>query len=255
VGYLSAACTQVGEAAMPTAEILRSDMTTHAGAAFFCRELTQRGFRSQNSEPHILVAGCGRGHEAAAIGRHFAAHVDAIDVEMELETDLLSELAFQEVSVCEMPFDSESFDAVFYHHVIEHVDQPAKSLEEIHRVMKSNAWLFVGTPNRHRLVSSVGAHRQTEWEPTLPNKLKDNLDIWQHRLTGRFRNEYGAHAGFSKGELDEMLSRHFDTRIWLTREYFRFKYANSLHRSIVDVASSKPFCWFAAPSIYVLCRK
>jgi SAM-dependent methyltransferase len=229
---------------------------THAGAEFFCRQLGARGFDTV-SEPRILVAGCGAGHEAAAIQRRFAAEVDAIDLELRVDPQFLAvgELRFREASVCELPFDDAAFDAVFYHHVIEHVADPARSLAEIARVLRPGGWLFVGTPNRQRLVSSVGAHRQTDWESTLANKLRDNWRDWKARLSGRFRNECGAHAGFSRRELDGMLAVHFRQRTWLTRDYLRFKYAGHRLRGLVELATCPGCCWFAAPSIYVLCRK
>jgi hypothetical protein len=69
----------------------------------------------------------------------------------------------------------------------------------------------------------IGAHKQSEWEATFANKLADNVRDWKDRLTGKFRNELGAHAGFSRGELDSMLAKHFENRLWLTEQYLRFK--------------------------------
>jgi len=34
--------------------------------------------------------------------------------------------------------------------------------------------LFAGTPNRHPLANSVGAHRQIHWEGTVAKKLNDD---------------------------------------------------------------------------------
>ncbi len=232
-------------------------LATHAGAAFFCEQLAQRGLIKQNCEPRILVAGCGAGHEAAAIQSYFDATVDAIDIELEVDPRFqnVDKLLVRQASVCELPFSNENYDAVFYHHVIEHVDDPVRSLVEITRVLRPGGWLFVGTPNRHRLVSSVGAHKQTQWEATIANKLSDNWHDWKARVTGKFRNEFGAHAGFSQGELDAMLARHYDERIWLTREYLEMKYAEHRLLGLLKVATLPAFRWFSAPSIYVLCRK
>lgn len=229
---------------------------THAGAEFFCRQLALRGF-DMVEQPRILVAGCGAGHEAAAIQRRFSATVDAIDVELNVEPQFrdLPDLHVREASVCDLPFDDAVFDAVFYHHVIEHVDDPPRSLREIARTLRPGGWLFVGTPNRQRLVSSVGAHKQTHWESTWRNKLRDNWQDWQARFAGRFRNECGAHAGFSQRELDELLAPHFVERTWLTRDYLRFKYAGHRLRGLVELATCPCCCWFAAPSVYVLSRK
>lgn len=242
---------------MTTATEPELHLQSHAGAAFFCQQLTERGFRTHNSEPRILVAGCGAGHEAAAIQAHFDATVDAIDVELNVDPrcQLVSKLLVREASVCDLPFSDENYDAVFYHHVIEHVDDPARSLVEITRTLRPGGWLFIGTPNRHRLVSSVGAHKQTQWEATVANKLSDNWHDWKARLTGKFRNEFGAHAGFSQAELDAMLAPHFSERTWLTREYLHMKYAEHRLVGLVKMATLPAFRWFAAPSIYVLCRK
>lgn len=229
---------------------------SHAGASFFCEQLNARGFDTL-SAPRILIAGCGSGHEAEAIRVAMRATVDAVDVEDFVEEKLRREssVRFQVASVCDLPFDASTFDAIFYHHVIEHVDDPMGSIDELARVLKPKGWLFIGTPNRHRLLSSIGAHRQSQWEATLMNKLADNVRDWKDRLTGRFRNELGAHAGFSQGELDEMLAEHFGKRIWLTDQYLKFKYAEGRAAKLLPIATHPAICWFSAPSIYVLAQK
>ncbi|MDP1564511.1 MAG: class I SAM-dependent methyltransferase [Pirellulaceae bacterium] len=233
-----------------------TSIDSHAGAAFFCRELYQRGWQ-QVDHPRVLIAGCGAGHEAVAVGQELRAEIEAVDVEDFVPAELksLPSVRFQVASVCKLPFESNSFDAIFYHHVIEHVDDPVGSLKELDRVLKPGGWLFVGTPNRHRLISSIGAHEQSEWKPTLTNKLGDNWRDWKDRLTGRFENKYGAHAGFSHKELDGLLELHFVERDWLTRQYIEFKYSASRLSALLPLVTNPTTCWFAAPSIYVLCRK
>ena len=229
---------------------------SHAGAAFFCHLLNQEGWKAQTSKK-VLIAGCGSGHEAAAIQSELAADVDAVDIEDFVAPSLkqTSPVRFSVGSVCQLDFAEATFDAIFYHHVIEHVDNPTASLRELCRVLKPGGWLFVGTPNRHRLLSSIGAHQQSEWEATLVNKLKDNLRDWKDRLTGRFRNELGAHAGFSRRELDTMLGVHFPERRWLTEEYLKFKYSQGKVASLIPLATHPTVSWFSAPAIYALCRK
>lgn len=229
---------------------------THSGAQFFVLMLERLGFRPQSDRPQVLVVGCGTGHEAAHLQLSLNAVVDAVDLEVEpdAEFESIADLRFQQASALQLPFEDQSFDAVFYHHVIEHVSDPVQSLVEIRRVLRDDGWLFIGTPNRHRLLSSVGAHRQATWEPSLANKLRDNLQDWGARFKGQFRNECGAHAGFSQGELDHMLAAHFATRHWLTREYLRFKYEQQAVMPLVRLATTKPVSWFMAPSIYVMCQ-
>lgn len=229
-------------------------ITSHAGAAFFCQELQSR---VSGGVDRLLVAGCGAGHEAACIQRALDCEVDAVDLELYADDELqaIDGLHFDVASVTDLPFADESFDAVFYHHVIEHVDDPAKSLAEIHRVLRPGGWLFVGTPNRHRLASAVGAHRQTDWESTLSNKLRENWQDWHARLRGRFRNEFGEHAGFAERELDQMLARHFPRRQWLTANYLRFKYGESRWGFMLPFITARPLVNFVPPGIYVLAQK
>lgn len=232
---------------------------SHFGADFFCQQLQERFADSSDdlSQLNILVAGCGAGHEAAAIKSITGANVEAVDVE-DFIPDALKENAgvhYQVASVCELPFESQKFDAVFFYHVIEHVDAPEKSLEEIYRVTKDNGWVFIGTPNRNRLISSVGAHVQSEWQPTFLNKLKDNLRDWQDRLMGRFHNHLGAHAGYSQRELDRMTAQHFAKRDWVTADYVQQKYSNHRFKALVKIANLRGINQFTSPSVYVWCQR
>lgn len=237
-------------------ELNPNSIHTHAGAAFFCHWLTQKAWSTISSK-RVLIAGCGSGHEAAAIQAELKADVDAIDIKDFVSDDLKAQspVRYAVGSVCDLSFPDDTFDAIFYHHVIEHVDNPTASLRELHRVLKPNGWLFVGTPNRHRLLSSIGAHQQSEWEATLVNKVKDNIRDWKDRITGRFRNELGAHAGFTRRELDSMLSVHFASRDWLTEDYLRFKYSGGRVATLIPLATHPTISWFSAPAIYVMCQK
>jgi len=238
--------------AAPAVTPLRS----HAGASFCCRTLEALGFRTE-PQPEVLVAGCGAGHEAALLQQALSARVTAIDIQLDDPGEYADwpDLEMYEASVLDLPFEADRFDLVFYHHVIEHVSDPARSLGELARVLSPVGWLFLGTPNRHRLVSALGAHPQRDWQSTVGAKVRENLHDWRARLAGRFRNELGAHAGFLTRELDRMLAPHFAVRRWLTREYLRFKYGAGKRRRLVRLLTARPWIGWAAPSIYVLCRK
>ena len=236
---------------------VQSHVESHAGVKFCCRKLDELGFSTGERRPSVLVAGCGAGHEAAFLQQEFSAVVTAIDAHdcSSPRYADLPDLSFREASVLALPFGAESFDLVFYHHVIEHVSDPQGSLEELSRVLRPTGWLFIGTPNRHRLVSAAGAYEQTDWQSTLRSKLGDNFQDWTARLKGRFRNEFGVHAGFSTGELDRMLAPHFPYRHWVTKEYLRYKYGAGRFRLPIKVLTNPALIWLAAPSIYAFCRK
>lgn len=231
-------------------------IASHAGAEFFCENLRRLDPDIAESNSQILIAGCGAGHEAALIQQLLDAQVEAVDVENELRSEFANwqGLSYRTASVCELPFDENQFDAIFYHHVIEHVDRPMASLTELSRVLKPGGWIFVGTPNRHRVLSSVGAHKQTQWDPTWRNKINDNLRDWSARLRGKFRNEFGAHAGYSQGELSKMLNVDFARQRWCTQEYLNYKYSGHRFELGVQIISLRPFLGFSAPSIYVFAQ-
>ena len=228
---------------------------SHAGVEFCCRMLDEFGFAPVDQPPSVLVAGCGAGHEAAFLQQQLDARVLAVDADIETPAEYTDwpGLEFQQASVLDLPLEDNSFDLVFYHHVIEHVDDPRQSLDELARVLRPTGWMFLGTPNRHRLLSALGAYRQRDWQTTLKSKLGENYYDWKARLTGKFHNHLGAHAGFATGELDRMLARHFSDRRWLTAEYLQFKYGSRLPVSI-RLLTARPLIWFTAPSIYVICK-
>lgn len=57
----------------------------------------------------------------------------------------------QRVDMLAMPFGSESFDAVIANHVLEHVDDDARALEEIRRVLKPGGIAVLQTPYSRKL--------------------------------------------------------------------------------------------------------
>jgi len=232
-------------------------VASHAGASFFCEQLALLQLAPTGRRLRILVAGSGEGHEAEYIQRQLSARVCAIDLNFSpaREFDDLPHLAFMYGSVENLPYREQVFDAVFYHHVIEHVENPAASLREIARVLTSSGIMFIGTPNRNRAFSALGSQDNPHWESTILNKCRANLDDWKARLQGRFRNELGAHAGFTLSELDTIMSPLFAKRRWLTREYLLHKYRGHYLESVVKIAATRPLINVTAPSIYALCAK
>lgn len=231
-------------------------VTSHAGAEFFCRKIRALDSTMVRPGSKILVVGCGAGHEAAYIQEKLDAKVTGVDVVNKLwpEFRQWSNFNFQISSVCDLPFANGQFDAVFYHHVIQQVGNPGRSLRELSRVVKKDGWLFVGAPNRNRLVSSVGAHKEATWKPTLQNKLNDNLNDWAARIQRKFRNELGGRAGFSRRELSKLLTIEFKNQKWMTKAYLEHKYEGNRFANAVSFIAAEPFCEVTAPSIYAFAQ-
>ena len=55
-------------------------------------------------------------------------------------TDLNSPLADVKADICNLPFDDNSFDVILCNHVLEHIPEDLKAMQELHRVLKPNGW-------------------------------------------------------------------------------------------------------------------
>ena len=53
-------------------------------------------------------------------------------------SDLESPIADVKADICNLPFDDNSFDIVFCNHVLEHIPDDTKAMQELHRVLKKN---------------------------------------------------------------------------------------------------------------------
>lgn len=214
-----------------------------------------RWIRENRPDVHegvVLVAGCGDGSEARHIHQQTRATVIGCDVCEKPPTgwEGANGLYYLRADVTRLPFREGVFDYVFYHHVIEHVSDPMGSLYQLHRVLKPGGYLYLGTPNRHRVVGYIGSAGAT-WK----QKLLWNWADIKARLRGRFRNEFGAHAGFTQRELETMLQECFRDIRWLTADYLRFKYGARLPKWFMGLLCRNGVLEFAAPAIYALCRK
>ncbi|RDH78667.1 class I SAM-dependent methyltransferase [Mycolicibacterium moriokaense] len=228
-----------------------SSHETHAGAQHFCR--TVRSVCDSMSEPRVFVAGCGRGHEALFIRRELGGSLVGVDIAQAWDDRLGADVPdFQliEGNILELPFPDGSFDVVFFHHVIEHVDDPAGSLRELARILRPGGLIYIGTPNRHRAVGYIGS-----FDATAMQKLRWNLSEYRARLTNRFRNEFGAHAGFSERELRGLLAADFSDVRFLTADYLRFKYGQRLPDPLLDAVCARGLRDVAAPSVYAIARR
>lgn len=55
-------------------------------------------------------------------------------------TDLDSPLADVKADICNLPFEDQSFDVIFCNHVLEHIPDDKKAMQELFRVLKPNGW-------------------------------------------------------------------------------------------------------------------
>jgi ubiquinone/menaquinone biosynthesis C-methylase UbiE len=191
----------------------------------------------------LLVVGCGSGLEAAILAQQLPAQVSGIDLKNEFDPEAAKVATLQTGDATALSFADETFDFIFSYHALEHIDKPVKALGEMRRVMKPGAGFWIGTPNRSRMVGYIGGKNTSFSE-----KIKWNILDYRMRLAGKFRNEFGAHAGFTSPELRELLSGVFSRVDERTAEYFLSIYAGK--KAIINTIESSRLSRFIYPSVY-----
>jgi len=163
----------------------------------------------------LLVVGCGSGIETAVLSSVLNTPAVGIDIESNFnqEAAKFAELIIGDATRLE--FADGSFDAVYSFHALEHIPDYRATLKEIRRVLSDDGTWIIGTPNRDRLIGYLGSKTAT-----LSQKLRWNFGDWMDRLKGQFRNECGAHAGFTSEELATDLGQVFSRLEDVTLQYY-----------------------------------
>lgn len=65
--------------------------------------------------------------------------------------DLSSPIVDVKANILDLPFADESFDVVFCNHVLEHIEDDAKAMGELYRVMKKGGWGIFQVPMKNML--------------------------------------------------------------------------------------------------------
>jgi len=195
-----------------------------------------------------LVVGCGSGLEAAILSTTLGIKVIGIDLRTDFNPIAAKAAQLQQGDATCLEFEDGQFDLVYSYHALEHILNYRQALAEMNRVLKFGGWYCIGTPNRSRLVGYIGSEGTK-----LTKKIQWNLTDWKARLTGKFRNEFGAHAGFTGPELSGDLKQVFGTPMDITLPYYLRLYPGyqTLLRGLTNTGLSR----FIFPSIYYMGRK
>jgi SAM-dependent methyltransferase len=191
----------------------------------------------------LLVVGCGKGTEAAVLRQRLGAETTGVDIVPEFDTDAASMVTLQQGDATRLEFGDESFDFVFSFHALEHIPDYRTALREMRRVLNPRGGYLIGTPNRSRLIGYLGSR-----QATLPEKIRWNVNDWKGKLRGEFRNELGAHAGYTTKELRFELSRVFSRVEDITPDYYLRVYARK--RMMVSALYNIGMWRFLFPAIY-----
>lgn len=153
---------------------------------YLLHEATYRYALQYTAGMRVLDYGCGSGYGSALVAET-ARSVTAVDVSEEAVAYARSKypgpnLAFQAIDPeAPLPFADASFDVVLSFQVFEHVEDADRYLVEVRRVLVPGGKLLLVTPDRSTRLLPL----QRPW------------NRWHVR-------EYG------RGELQEVISRHFD---------------------------------------------
>jgi len=155
------------------------------------------GARIDLAEADVLDLGAGSGHLSA----FFAPIVKNITAaDRETDTFLPDDIEIVATPDPNLPFDNASFDAVIFNHVIEHVgtrQDQARSLSEIHRVLRPGGCLYLAVPNTWTIVEP---HYRLPFLSWLPARL---ADAWVRR-TGQ--NDWYDCTPFSHPQIKRAIS-------------------------------------------------
>jgi len=61
-------------------------------------------------------------------------------------TDLLSPLADVKADICNLPFEDNTYDIIFCNHVLEHIPDDTKAMQELYRVLKKGGMAILQIP-------------------------------------------------------------------------------------------------------------
>jgi len=201
--------------------------------------------RVQKPIRRLLVVGCGSGIEAAILSQELNTEVVGVDLGATFDSAAARVVDLRHGDATSLEFENGDFDFVFSYHALEHIPNYRKALEEMKRVLSIGGAYCVGTPNRSRLVGYLGSK-----DATFGQKISWNFIDWSARARGKFRNEYGAHAGFSSGELRDELQKVFSRVEEITLPYYQQVYRRQV--MLVNVLDGSGLGRFLFPSIYFM---
>lgn len=113
-------------------------------------------------------------------------------------TDLNSPLADVKADICDLPFANDSFDIILCNHVLEHIPNDRKAMEELHRVMKPGGWGIFQVPQDLQ-------REKTFEDPSITDKRERARIFGQYdhmRIYGRDYFDRLRSVGFKVEEVD-----------------------------------------------------
>lgn len=206
----------------------------------------------KKSSRNILVAGCGEGYEAELIYNYCNENVDGIDLNAKEKLININDctLNIKKGTLENIESDDGNYDIIYSYHVLEHVENPGIVLKEFKRVLNDDGVIFIGFPNRMRLMPS---YFKSHINISIWDIVKFNVNDYARKITGRFKNEYGAHAGFSESEFIYIAENMFTKIISIRSKWVATNYNKYIN--IVKIINKLKLGDYIYPSNYFILKK
>ena len=198
--------------------------------------------------PHdtLFIAGCGDGSEAIYLGHYFDCKVVGADLRIK------TPIAINNVSIRHGDLNNlkdlpSPCKAIFSFHVIEHVGDPSFMLRNLHSILVDDGTILIGFPNKLRLFGYIDSRA------SLVEKIRWNLKDMYDKITFKFENELGAHAGFTHHQFKKIAQPLFRDCTPVTKQYIHLKYKH--FNLIVTLLNRTGLYKILFPSCYFILRK
>jgi 2-polyprenyl-3-methyl-5-hydroxy-6-metoxy-1,4-benzoquinol methylase len=114
--------------------------------AMLARRYGKRGAR-------LLEVGSGMGHLAGQLEDTFETYgIDLNHWAVDQSKSVVTKTQLHTASAQELPFSDNSFNVVIIKHIVEHLPDPQKAIQEIGRITEPGGTLILGTPNLDSLL-------------------------------------------------------------------------------------------------------
>jgi 2-polyprenyl-3-methyl-5-hydroxy-6-metoxy-1,4-benzoquinol methylase len=128
-----------------------------------------RSFAAERPGERVgLDLGCGDGAHLDWLASHvttlYGSDYNVLRLRRAQARGVAAGLAVADVT--DYPADDDTFDVVFFNHVIEHIPDDERALSEIHRVLKPGGIVVLGTPNEGAAFWQLAYRLQPEFRRT-----------------------------------------------------------------------------------------
>jgi len=119
---------------------------------FFARLARRYG----KQKTRLLEIGSGLGHLVGQLSDHFVTiGLDVNHWALKRSQSVAESTFFQVGSAMDLPYADGSFGLVIIKHVVEHLDQPEKCIQELSRILAPGGVLILATPNLDSLLKPL----------------------------------------------------------------------------------------------------